>query len=79
MPNFAGAIQKAIDKVASIEGFGSNVTIRYITAGSYNTSTGAISESNSDVVVKAVFEDVNMREVNELIQAEDKKITISVE
>ena len=51
MPNFAGAIQKAIDKVASIEGFGSNVTIRYITAGSYNTSTGAISESNSDVVV----------------------------
>ena len=77
MPNFASAVQKAINKVASIEGFGANVTVRYITAGSYNTSTGAISESNSDVVVKAVFEDVNMREVNELIQAEDKKITIS--
>ena len=27
--------------------------------------------------VEAVFEDVNLREVNELIQAEDKKITIS--
>ena len=77
MPNFASAIQKAIDKVASIEGFGQNVTIRTITAGSYNTTTGVISESNSDATVKAVFEDVNLREVNELIQAEDKKITIS--
>ena len=77
MPNFASAIQKAIDKVASIEGFGQNVTIRTITAGSYNTTTGVISESNSDATVKAVFEDVNMREVNELIQAEDIKITIS--
>ena len=74
MPNFASAIQKAIDKVASIEGFGQNVTIRTITAGSYNTTTGVISESNSDATVKAVFEDVNMREVNELIQAEDKKL-----
>ena len=55
MPNFASAVQKAINKVASIEGFGANVTVRYITAGSYNTSTGAISESNSDVVVKAVL------------------------
>ena len=44
MPNFASAIQKAIDKVASIEGFGQNVTIRTITAGSYNTTTGVISE-----------------------------------
>ena len=77
MPHGAGAIQKASDKVGSIDGFGEKVTIRYSTAGSYNTSTGAISESKSDVVVKAVFEDVNMREVNELIQAEDKKITIS--
>ena len=34
MPNFASVIQKAID-VASIEGFGQNVTIRTNTAGSY--------------------------------------------
>ena len=77
MPNFASAVQKAIKNVASIQGFGQDVTIRTITAGSYNTTTGVISESNSDATVKAVFEDVNMREVNELIQAEDKKITIS--
>ena len=74
MPNFASAIQKAIDKVASIEGFGQNVTIRTITAGSYNTTTGVISESNSDATVKAVFEDVNLREVNELIQRKIKKL-----
>ena len=77
MPNFASAVQKAIKNVASIQGFGQDVTVRTITAGSYNTTTGVISESNSDATVKAVFEDVNMREVNELIQAEDKKITIS--
>ena len=77
MPNFASAVQKAIDNVASINGFGQDVTLRTITASSYNATTGVISESNSDLVVKAVFEDVNMREVNELIQAEDKKITIS--
>ena len=77
MPNFADAVQKAIKNVASIQGFGQDVTIRTITAGSYNTTTGVISESNSDATVKAVLEDVNMREVNELIQAEDKKITIS--
>ena len=77
MPNFASAVQKAIKNVASIQGFGQDVTVRTITAGSYNTTTGVISESNSDATVKAVFEDVNMHEVNELIQAEDKKITIS--
>ena len=77
MPNFASAVQKAIKNVASIQGFGQDVTVRTVTAGSYNTTTGVISESNSDATVKAVFEDVNMREVNELIQAEDKKITIS--
>jgi len=77
MPNFASAVQKAINNVASIQGFGQDVTIRTITNGSYNTTTGTIFESKSDSTVKAVFEDVNMREVNELIQAEDKKITIS--
>ena len=77
MPNFASAVQKAIKNLASIQGFAQDVTIRTITAGSYNTTTGVISESNRDATVKAVFEDVNMREVNELIQAEDKKITIS--
>ena len=64
MPNFASAVQKAIKNVASIQGFGQDVTIRTITAGSYNTTTGVISESNSDATVKAVFEDVNMRELN---------------
>ena len=64
MPNFANAVQKAIKNVASIQGVGQDVTIRTITAGSYNTTTGVISESNSDATVKAVLEDVNMREVN---------------
>ena len=77
MPNFASAVQKAINNVASIQGFGQNVTFRAITTGSYDTKTGTIFEAKTDTTVKAVFEDVNSREVNELIQAEDKKITIS--
>ena len=77
MPNFASAVQKAINNVASIQGFGQNVTIRTITAGTYDTKTGTVFKAKTDATVKAVFEDVNSREVNELIQAEDKKITIS--
>jgi biotin synthase-related radical SAM superfamily protein len=43
MPNFASAVQKAIKNVASIQGFGQDVTIRTITAGSYNTTTGDVT------------------------------------
>ena len=43
MPNFANAVQKAIKNVASIQGVGQDVTIRTVTAGSYNTTTGVIS------------------------------------
>ena len=48
-----------IKNVASIQGFGQDVTIRTITAGSYNTTTVVISESNSDATVKAVFRKIN--------------------
>ena len=43
MPSFAAAIQKVIDKVAEIPGVGTSVTVRRVTPGSYNTSTGGIS------------------------------------
>ena len=73
------SLAKSLEKVASkvIGKFGGDVTIRYVTAGSYNTTTGAISETASDTDIKGVLENVNLREVNELIQAGDKKLTVA--
>jgi len=71
----AKSLEKAASKV--IGKVGGDVTIRYITAGSYNTTTGAISETASDTDIKGVLEDVNLREVNELIQAGDKRLTVA--
>ena len=79
MPSFAAAIQKVIDKVAEIPGVGSSVTVRRVTPGSYNTSTGVISETTADTVVKGVLQDVNDREVNDLVQAADLKCTVAAD
>lgn len=73
--SLASSLKKAASK--SLLKLGGNVTIRQITNGSYNTSTGAVSESNSDTVVKGFLDKVNNNEVNDLIQAEDKKLTIA--
>ena len=72
-------LAKSLERVASkvIAKFGGDVTIRYVTAGSYNTSTGAIAETVSDTDIKGVLEGVNLREVNELIQAGDKRLTVA--
>tara|TARA_B100002051_G_C16738703_1_gene642907 strand:+ start:1636 stop:1992 length:357 start_codon:yes stop_codon:yes gene_type:complete len=72
-------LAKSLEKVASkvIAKFGGDVTIRYVTAGSYNTTTGGITETASDINIKGVFEDVNLREANELIQAGDKRLTVA--
>jgi len=66
-------------KVASkvMAKFGGEVTIRTITTGAYNTATGAITETTSDNAIKGVLQDVNAREVNELIQAGDKRLLIA--
>ena len=54
-----------------------DVTVRVVTGGTYNTTTGEVNESVSDTAIKGVVSDVNVREANELIQAGDKKLTIA--
>lgn len=73
------ALASSLRKVASqLTGkFGGDVTVRRITLSSYNTSTGAVAETNNDTVIKGVLDAVNAREVNELVQAGDKKLTIA--
>ena len=57
--------------------FGGVATIRAISTGSYNPTTGTVSQTTSDTAVRGVLEDVNIREVNDLIQATDKRLLIA--
>jgi hypothetical protein len=66
-------------KVASklMAKFGGVVTINRVTAGVYNPTTGTSSETVAGTVVRGVLEDVNVREVNDLIQSGDKRLTVA--
>jgi hypothetical protein len=66
-------------KVASklMARFGGEATIRRVTLGTYNTTTGTAAETTSDTVLRGVLEDVALREVNDLIQAGDKRLIIA--
>ena len=66
-------------KVASklMAKFGGVATIRRVTPGVYNPTTGTASESIADTELRGVLEDVNVREVNDLIQSGDKRLTVA--
>lgn len=66
-------------KVASklMARFGGTITLRSVTIGVYNATTGTISETVVDTTVRGVLEDVNIREVNELVQAGDKRLIVA--
>lgn len=57
--------------------FGGEATIRRVTTGVYNPTTGTVSESTTNTAVRGVLEDVALREVNDLIQAGDKRFIIA--
>ena len=57
--------------------FGGEATIRRVTLGAYNATTGTAAETTTDTAVRGVLQDVNLREVNDLIQAGDKRLLIA--
>jgi len=73
------ALASPLRKVASklMAKFGGVATIRRVTTGAYNTSTGTVTETTTDTTVRGVLEDVNLREANDLIQANDKRLLIA--
>ena len=73
------ALANPLRKVASklMAKFGGTATIRRITIGAYNHTTGTAAETTSDTVLRGVLEDVNVREVNDLIQSGDKRLTVA--
>ena len=66
----AKALPKAFTKV------GTEVTFRSVAAGAYNTTTGTVAETNTDTEHTGTLSDVTLREVNELIEAGDKILTV---
>lgn len=75
------ALASSLRGVASkiVNKFGGDVTFRRITVGAYNTTTGAAAETNADTGIKGVLEDVTKREVNDLVQAGDKRLIIAAQ
>lgn len=73
------ALATSLRKVASnvINRFGGTVTYRQVAGGSYNTTTGAIAETETDTTIKGVVDAVRKQEINELIHEQDKKLTIA--
>jgi hypothetical protein len=57
--------------------FGGVATIRSVMLGTYNTTTGAAAETTTDITVRGVLEDVNLRQASDLIQAGDKRLMIA--
>jgi hypothetical protein len=70
-----GPLRKVASKLMAK--FGGEVTINRVTAGVYNPATGTASEVVAGTVVRGVMEDVNVREVNDLIQSGDKRLTVA--
>jgi len=73
------SLANPLRKVASklMAKFGGVATIRRITPGVYNPTTGIATEVIVDTAVRGVLEDVNLREVSGLVQAGDKRLTIA--
>ena len=73
--SLANALKKAASK--TLGKLGGDVTIRQVTAGAYNTTTGAITESTSDTTIKGALSNVARNQVNDLVESQDKLLTIS--
>jgi hypothetical protein len=71
----SGPLRKVASKLMAR--FGGEVIIRRVTLGAYNTTTGTAAETTSNTELRGVLEDVNLREVNDLIQAGDKRLIIA--
>tara|TARA_R100001510_G_C7536464_1_gene125783 strand:+ start:52 stop:408 length:357 start_codon:yes stop_codon:yes gene_type:complete len=73
------ALADALGKAAAnaVKSLGADVTIRYVSAGTYNTTTGLSAETTADTSVKGVVEAITRSEVNDLVQATDKRLIVA--
>jgi hypothetical protein len=71
----ASSLQKTASKLVSK--FGGTVAIITVSTGAYNTATGAITETTTTLTIKGVLDAVSSREVSDLVQATDKRLTVA--
>ena len=60
-----------------LKAFGGQITYKQIANGIYNDSTGTISETITEHTIVGFIENIKKSEVNELVQQNDKKLTIT--
>ena len=75
MPVKPKGFRKAASKV--LKAVGVSVTIRKVTGSAYNTATGTMGETTADTTVKGFVEGVIARQVDDLVKATDKRLTIA--
>lgn len=71
----ATSLRKTASKV--INRFGGDVIYRQVSSGAYNTTTGAITETETNTTIKGVVDAVRKQELNELVHEQDKKLIIA--
>ena len=81
------SLKAALRKVAdtAIKKVGGDVTVNFVTRGTYNTTTGEVAESITSETVKGVLDDVKKSELNDLAYGAnkvahlqiDKRLTVS--
>ena len=57
--------------------FGTDVTMRRVLTGEYNTTTGAPIRTEIDKTVKGRLDEYHNREIGETVQVGDRKLTIA--
>jgi len=73
------ALATSLRKTASklMTKFGGEVTFRRVTSGAYDPDTGTSTPSVATSTIRGVLDNVQEREVNDLIKGTDKKLTIA--
>lgn len=69
------ALQSVASRVLTI--FGTSVTIRRVTVGTYSTATRSQAPTNTDYMVKGRLDNYTDKEIQGTIQAGDRKLTIA--
>lgn len=75
----ATTLDGPLRKVAKtlLDRFGTTVTVRIVTYGAYNTTTGTGTDTNSDTSTKGVLYDYRADEVYGLVQRGDRKLIVA--
>ena len=73
--SLANALKKAAS--ASLKKLGGDVTIKRFTNGTYDASSGTFFKNESTVTIKGVLGNVSRNQVNDLIESQDRVLTIS--